>query len=1213
MYNSIKTRTKKIICSLVLAVGVLLSAFSGYHIEVSQLKPVSASTTTTYLNDKFSNPLYDKGSSDANYYSFNSSSSSQFTTSVSGWSKTDSSSDMDSYIKSGIVNLENKSDWDTDKCKTSRPDFLSENHTADGYYRALMINSYDGSHSLGYKSNSISLESDSFYKISVSLYTEASSNASIYLTGLVDGDDNSVDKDGVKNLDKVKFENINTLGGLNTYTFYISTSEKKTINIELWLGSKTSVASGAVFFHEVEISRCTEAFYSANYSNPYQANDNKIDGAKYNFITLSQDKRTVVANGDFESVPFENWTTLSRGNTVGQIANAVNVKNYATENNIELPGSTCSSDNDQALLLYNKEEGYQGVESETFTVNQQSYYRLSFWAKSNCNTGKGATVNLVDKSENDPIENASLTLATTYTTDSNKYRNDWTNYNFYIYGPASETKELAIQICLGTKDSQTDGYVFVDDFTIEDISYNDYKTNSSNTNCTTFNMNDTNSSLTIANGQFNITENESNKVSYPLTPSDWTKSGDNYGTYSGIVNSKNWNINVENYYNPTHNNHKPTNPGKLPYMANDADNNFLMVGSDRETNSQSYSVSELTLNSGSYYKVTFYVATDYDRTPKGETDDYGASVKLATTDTVIFDYKNIHFTDSNWHKFEIYIDNSKESNNLTATLSLTFDDVCGYVFFDDVIITTSNENAYNNFGSFKDPDTTYLQVNLSGDNFDNRTYNTNYKDTLQTPANWTDREENEKVGEVNIAGIASTKYSLISGFPKAPSGNEHVLYISSSKDLYYSFVSSKTYTFSSNTYYRISVNILTNAINQYNEEDDIEYGASFKLSATDDIIFKSINTNGKWKNYTIFYCPDSDVTSAIHLSLGASEEYTAGDVLFDNLIVEKIEADTYMESIGNLEDSQFRAFINFTETEEDEEEEESEWKNDFNWLVLPSLITALALIIAIVGYYVRKFTFNRKPKIKTKYDRRKTLDKDIDRREQIALRKQIIAELNEELTAIDKEIEEYKVLATQKFEVIKERIVAEQERIRKEKLDIEIKKKEAKAEREKQLKETPELVSNTKAERDYANFIAKLDRQELALQKQLNVQNMKLSTAEQPDNIKLDAFLERKEYIRNEIAKIESEIDELAREEQEMWSEYKVAKEEAKKKKLEEKREKTARKSPTKKVEETKTPDTNKVDETKENIPSVENETVAEDNKEPIAKDTDSKESSDEK
>ena len=124
-------------------------------------------------------------------------------------------------------------------------------------------------------------------------------------------------------------------------------------------------------------------------------------------------------------------------------------------------------------------------------------------------------------------------------------------------------------------------------------------------------------------------------------------------------------------------------------------------------------------------------------------------------------------------------------------------------------------------------------------------------------------------------------------------------------------------------------------------------------------------------------------------------------------------------------------------------------------------------------------------------------------------------------------------------------------KIKKQKLEIEIRKKEAKAEREKELKANPELLKNAKAEKDFANFIAKLDKQELALQKQLNVQDVKLAAAEQPDNIKLNAFLERKEYIKNEIAKIEAEIEEIARQEEEIWAEYRAAKAEAKRQKAE--------------------------------------------------------------
>ncbi len=1167
MYNLKQSKTKKIICSFVLVLGVLISAFSGYHFNINKALTVSADTT--YNTDQIEESIFEDNSSEANYYSFYTSSTST-SSSISGWEKTNTSSNIEDNVKACIVDLSgDKSTWDDEdnSYKTTKPGFLQPNHTnSKSYYKALMINSHNGANSYGYKSNSITLESDSYYKISVDLYThrvtdgdsETDPRASIYIDGLLDSDEDDEDL-----LSKVKFEEIftNTNNSLETYTFYIATGESKSINIELWLGSKTSKASGAVFFHEVKVLRSSEAFFEKNYGDlPTEG----TDAQNYNFIDLSKQKdASFIENSSFENIPFDGWTVLAG-------SPSVEVNNYTNASaDIVAPGSNCSKDNNHSLLMYNSESSTQGVESSKFTIQQQSYYRLSFWAKSNCNTGNGATVYLVNKAE-DSTDSASLTLSTTYTEDSNKFRNDWSNYNFYIYGPANGTVELAIQVWLGTEDSETEGYVFVDDFTIENISYSEYNSNKSNTGCTSLDLNQENSNLTITNGQFNVTQNSDNAVSYPLAPANWTKSGDtNADTYSGVVstNSEIWNNNVDNYYNK--NGVKPTNPGALPYAYEGNDkNNVLMIGSTAETNSQSYAVSDLSLTASSYYRVKFYIYDDYTCN-KGNDEDYGASVKLATSNQVIFDYKNLWFGDGLWHEIVLYIHTG--ISDLTATLSLNFEGVNGYVFFDDVMIFSSNEDAYSKASKSN-------QIDLAVDNFDNRIINSNI--AIQTPTNWTSKQENESTSKVE-SGIMPATDDLIKDLDRPKSGNANVLYISSSSDVHYSFVSTQTYTFSSGTYYKISVNILTrNNIISEEDDEDVVYGASFSLSASDEVIFKGITTGEKWETYSIYFCPDADLTSAISLSLGASDEHTSGDVLFDNLVIETIDEATYLDGIGSTEDKYYKAFINYVPETEEDDDEEADWENDFNWLILPSLITALAIVIAVVGYYVRKISFNRKPKIKTKYDRRKTLDKDIDRREQIALRKQIIAELNEELVAIDKEIEEYKVLASQKFEVIKERIIAEQDRIKKAKLEIEIKKKEAKAEREKQLKENPELVSNTKAEKDYANFVAKLDKQELALQKQLNAQNVKLATAEMPDNIKLDSFLERKEYIKNEIAKIEAEIEEISKEEAEMWNEYKVAKEEAKKQKAEAKNKKVVASKNAKTKSEEKTTSSNKTTKT---------------------------------
>ena len=142
-------------------------------------------------------------------------------------------------------------------------------------------------------------------------------------------------------------------------------------------------------------------------------------------------------------------------------------------------------------------------------------------------------------------------------------------------------------------------------------------------------------------------------------------------------------------------------------------------------------------------------------------------------------------------------------------------------------------------------------------------------------------------------------------------------------------------------------------------------------------------------------------------------------------------------------------------------------------------------------------------------------------------------------------------LAEAQWEELKNKSLTEKEDIKRQKLDLEIRKKEATAEREKELKANPELVSNKKAETEFVKLMEKLDKQEMHLQKQLNLKDLKLEQTKEADKTKLAKYLERKEFIKNEIAKIEAEIEEIAREEAEMWEEYKKAKMQAKQRKAE--------------------------------------------------------------
>jgi len=1140
MLNSIKSKTKKILCCFVLCLGVLTSAFVGINFNNKTI--VSALSNNKIVEDVTSSVL-------GTGYNFNVNTSDKPVT-PSGWTKTSDSSTNTENIISGVVNVESETDFDTEECGTTRPTMpiVDKDTSSDsGYYKNLMINSTNGASRYGYKKNSaFKLEKNSFYRISVTLYTQKTSKtdtqnetdarASIYITDLVDNEHESYNE--------TKFENITTLGSWEEYYFYIDTNEEKSINIELWLGSKTSSIEGAVFFNEVTVLRYSEDAYveQTKTLSPDNSNDN------YSIISLKTETSAPVENSSFEDVSLSGWTrtSLTTSSDTDQQYKSVDVNTFSNvtdELTITPPGSNCSTNNSNALFMYNKEDGYQSIESQEFTINKQTYYKLSFWAKSDCATGSGATVKLVEKTddENKTPTTASLTLSTNVSKDSNKFRNDWTNYTFYIYGPATSHANATIQICLGTQDAKTSGYVFVDDFRIEVINYETYSNNSSGNNSTTFNLNNASDTYSVTNSDFDKTENKNSTNVYPATPTSWTNVGDtNTTTFSGVINTSEESFNLINFPDNTI---IPNRPRALKTGVSE-DNNVLMLGSSAETNSQQYSSNSLTLNASSYYTLSFYVNTDYLRNIQNK--NYGARVSITTSTNTIFDLHNIHFADNCWHKIEVKIKTG--TNAVSPNVNLIFADAVGYVFFDKVELKTISETLYNNT-SLNDGSTTYYKVDLTHENFDNKTYNKFLKDGIDTPANWTLNNS-----DAVSTGIISSDNKLLDNVPESISGNTNYLYISSLHDDYYSYVSNEKFTFKASTYYKIQVNVITrNIIKEEDAKENIDYGASIALSSSSNIKIKGINTNGIWKTYTIYTSFAQELTSPIALSLGYTNETVRGEVLFDNLTITTINQSTYKTEIADADDlSTISAYLDYTEPEDTTTEDDSDtWENEVNWFIIPSILTGLAIIIAVVGYYVKRIAFNKKPKVKTNYDRRKTLDKDIDRREKIELRRQIISELLAELDVIDKEIADFNALADKHLEDVKAQIKLEQEELEKEKLEIEIRKKEATALREKQLKESPESAHDKKAEKQYNDFLSKLDRKELSIQKRISAKEVKVSNATNVNKEKLNKYLERKEYIRLQIAKIEAEIEEISRQEEQLWAEYKAAKEDAKRRKAE--------------------------------------------------------------
>ena len=129
-------------------------------------------------------------------------------------------------------------------------------------------------------------------------------------------------------------------------------------------------------------------------------------------------------------------------------------------------------------------------------------------------------------------------------------------------------------------------------------------------------------------------------------------------------------------------------------------------------------------------------------------------------------------------------------------------------------------------------------------------------------------------------------------------------------------------------------------------------------------------------------------------------------MFIDSFSLTEINDEEYKAIVDRQENekSENTLIIGSTDIKEDEKEDETE--NEFDWVILPALFTALALIIAVVGFVVRRIKFKKWQRKKiNEYDRNKTLYKDVVRREAQEKRDEILKAYNAELKEIESEIE----------------------------------------------------------------------------------------------------------------------------------------------------------------------------------------------------------------
>lgn len=821
--------------------------------------------------------------------------------------------------KYGIINISDttfKNNYEKyDLGKDDNPGKFDEDD--DNY--CLMINSREAESSCGYTSSDITLSKNSHYYVSVNVYTDKKDgSATLYLFN-----EGNV---------FASIPNVNTNGSWQRYYFFVSTNEYEDLklNLGLWLGSKETSSKSCVFFDSISAGKIRESTIRDTINN------SAING-KDNFLHNNTHYTNLAGENTISTydVTADNFKVSDDGNN-----NAGNT-DY-TEYHFVQDNADAKTYN--TLRIENKQENASKFESKfdiEFETNK--VYKVSMKVKATLDSGS-AYMQLVE-TKDDGKDSDKLTISST----SNKFEDGYAEYSFVVKADSLQDRTYKMVFGLGSTDTSAKGVAYFKDFKISSVPYSEYENATSTQKTFDLDSSSSSSSQPISNYAFNSSKAEyvaeTGKVQLN-TPNNWTvnKSSSTYSQSAGVFNVKDYDkldkADLTSIYNPNFISHINSTTNNVLMLHNEM-SDYLTATSD-----------EFTLSQGKYYVIKIWANSQV----LGASES-GANIGLFVGDTNIATISNIK-TNGEWKEYTLAIRTAYEDIKATLKLGLgeESDGSNGYVFFDNCLVEES-ESAYNLSSN---------QIDLTNI-FKHKTIDGSPKYFEKSSKNST----SATAKSVNLNDDLSFDFhsDYIPSLTDYQGENKDILYISSILDEdYYTLTSTLKYALTADKYYKFTVDVWTGYL------AGEKAGASISLSGIENSTFIKITSDKAWTTYTFLVCPDEDVTTQITLALGSTDNVCKGVVAFAGLNFEEISEKADYTSMVAAADSNTKV-VGTVEKDEEETSDEKE-KSDINWVLLTSTLTAVAVIIAVVGVAFKKIMKPGKKhakKSKVEYDRDSTV------------------------------------------------------------------------------------------------------------------------------------------------------------------------------------------------------------------------------------------------
>ena len=947
----------------------------------------------------------------------------KFPASSSDWSSA-TGSISNSKLKSGIIST------NTDNFTANQKEYglgaLPNSVTNPNNY-VYMINSGTASTRAGISSKEFTLDANSHYIISVdvatslpvyenAVTTEIESIASVYLSG---GDINE------------SFTAINTNKTWKTYNFYITTNsfESTSVKLEMWLGVKNLKSSvGAVLFDNAKaIKYDNKEFYTRVNSISFTSETNK-------FTDYSLSTTDLITNANFEDATLSGWTKTNANYNMSKVFTGITPLDNSFDREkvgVDNPGTDLVYNNTKALFINNTDVAGVAYTSDKFTIKRQTYYKISMYVKTVNIVDGGATISIVP--ENEDLSAVTFSSIKT-TTSTNSITNDWTKYTFYVLGSPFGDENVSLKLALGDEtvditeedfeDKLVKGAVFFDDIQVYELNYNQYTSASEDSYNKKVKLFTDGTASAITNAFFNFADSNY-EGTYPLSPASWTINNDN--TLSGIISTN------KEHFNANKSKYGDLDLGDIGFTrlqkdtSDNADNNVLMI---RNTNPDftTYTSASYSMSDNTYYKLTI----DAKTLTTGK-----AYIKVASGNTTLATF-NIS-SEEDWTTYTVFFNNVFGSKNITVTLGLGTESekASGYTFFDNIIITSSTAD------DFEDATTS---EQLKKIDFSKETFSllSTEKDGIYTrPSNWSIDSNNSLIN----AGVLE--------------GTTNKLAISSvDTDTDVKFTSNFTYTLDTSKFYTLKIKVYGEGLENL-EESGVTFGVDennkfTNLTPTEESEYIFYISGAKLSSITPYFgLVAKDATSAVNAYLTSFELESITEVDFTNM-QESIKADD-----DNTPDN---VILIGETTEEDDEDDNNNnnvnYGNNFDWVLIPSLIIGLALIIAIVGVIMRRAKFKKVSGGRKKvanYDRTKTLHPEIVRREAEEARKAKLQAIEEQLLKNREELEKCEAEYKQKRDLA---IAQKQEKKAQAEFKAYAKGRNKLAKQQEKLLEEKEIISS---------------------------------------------------------------------------------------------------------------------------------------------------------